>query len=134
MFSSPLDSAPLLPAGSLVAASASLERQVRTLQNALAASRGQVRRLEGELARSSVSQEGLRRHVFRLERDFLAAGVLAAIPSRDPSPGSRLGPAADVPHSLVGTAAAGVSAQLSSSRRPQAQAYGKCSPFACEFD
>ena len=85
-----------------MAASASLERQVRTLQSALVASRGQVRQLEGELARNSAGYEGLRRRVLRLERDLLAAGVLAAIPSRDPSPDSRLTPAADVRHSLVG--------------------------------
>ena len=56
-------------------ASASLECQVRTLQSALVTSRGQVHRLEGELARSSAGQEGLRRRVLRLERDLLTAGV-----------------------------------------------------------
>ena len=55
--------------------------------------------------------------------------VLAAIPPRDPSPGSRLTLAADVPYSLVRTAAAGVSAQLPSSHRPRGWPYGKCSPL-----
>ena len=128
MLSSSLGAVPLLPAGFLVAASASLERQVGALQNALAASRSQVRRLEGEFAGSSADQEDLRRRVLRLERDLLAAEVLSTIPPLDPSPGSRLTPVADVPYSLVG--AAGFSATLPP-RRSRARADGMCPPLAC---
>ena len=106
---------------------------MRTLQSALVASKSQVRQLEGELARSSAGQEGLRRRVLRLESDLLTLGVLVAILPLDPSLGSRLMPAADVPYSLVGTTAAYVSAQLPSSHRPQGQAYGKCSLPLYEF-
>ena len=106
---------------------------MRTLQSALVASRGQVRQLEGELARNSAGYEGLHRRVFRLERNLLAAGVLAAIPPRDPSPGSRLTTVADVPYSPVDTAAAGVLTQLPSSRRPRGWSYGKCFLSTCDF-